>query len=1132
MIFSRYSTSPKERIVQFTPSYLEDVAERLSVHIKEILEPVQEFLTRHTFDALASYGFDNGISTTSLEDNEESDSLIEELRKIPHPKTEPLQVLQQFLQVLETFGPWCACRSLILLIHSVEKLKVRTPYERHYLLLGALHTRFVIVQKTMLSEFHKYQPIEVLERFSTPKLRAVLDVLRRFDLTHPVEPIRKRPEPKIDEDEDGDAFDADESAIEERQKGKGCGKKKNVKFDNKGKKGGKNNRKRHDKGKKICEDGQEVQSQKEEEVGETEEPKQEETKENKIPGGDVINELAIKEQLQPEPKIVENGIHEGEHDRVNEIELEKVKETVGNLEDKVDETKEELNPPAEQKKSHHRRKPSAHRNRFSKKSKIFHRIDESSLCGIIFVENRFDARILFHYLREASFADPKLLGLNPTIAIDPNPEYAKDSREAEMEHKRREECLKRFRYREANILIGTSLLEEGIELPKANLVIRFDPAKSFRSYLFSKGRAQGFDAEYYAFSTKDCLSHSLRQLSTYKVVEKCLLSRSIIPKPEHHFSEQEWDSLFPKFKSAKLSNAIAIVNRYCARLPSDTFTRLVPLWSIQSVDEKHSCCLRLPINSPVKWIIKGVPMPSVSLAKQAVALQTVMILHSNGELDDSLMPIGKESVRQEPDLYDGDDTVDEDCGEFRPGSTKRRQYYNKQLAPELTKCLPCPKTSAYLYWIKMILSCPLPDEQNTRGRKLHPPENASQCFGIILANPISPLPPFPIYTRCGEVQVQLVRVVVNNESSLQLTEENVERISAFHHYTFTSVLRLDKYLTLFDPMLSENSYYVVPLKKIKFSETEETVAVDWDFVDLIWKEKDTLRPKMKTDEDRKDYEFKPEDYLDAVVMPWYRNHDVPQYFYVAEICENLTPRSQFPGCEFKTFEEYYNKKYTISIQDANQPLLDVDHTSARLNFLTPRYVNRKGMALPTSSESTKKAKRENLEQKQILVPELCAIHPFTASLWRQAVCLPCILYRINCILLANNIRIVVASQVHGLGRPVLPMDFQWGALSFGWTLSDVVAASSNLVAVEEEEKENGPKKKKCKRKLPEESDVKCNGENEGVDNEDKAEPKENGEVENGGEEEELTGFAKAAKEAPSAAMSLAESLLLNEKLLG
>ena len=39
--------------------------------------------------------------------------------------------------------------------------------------------------------------------------------------------------------------------------------------------------------------------------------------------------------------------------------------------------------------------------------------------------------------------------------------------------------------------------------------------------------------------------------------------------------------------------------------------------------------------------------------------------------------------------------------------------------------------------------------------------------------------------------------------------------------------------------------------------------------------------------------------------------------------------------------------------------------SPRLNFLTPRYVNRKGVALPTSSEETKKNKRENLEQKQV-----------------------------------------------------------------------------------------------------------------------------------------------------------------------
>lgn len=78
-------------------------------------------------------------------------------------------------------------------------------------------------------------------------------------------------------------------------------------------------------------------------------------------------------------------------------------------------------------------------------------------------------------------------------------------------------------------------------------------------------------------------------------------------------------------------------------------------------------------------------------------------------------------------------------------------------------------------------------------------------------------------------------------------------------------------------------------------------------------------------------------------------------------------------------------------------------------------MNRKGVALPTSSEETKRAKRENLEQKQILIPELCMIHPFPASLWRQAVCLPCVLYRINALLLADEIRTIVAQEI-GLGQ--------------------------------------------------------------------------------------------------------------------
>jgi endoribonuclease Dicer len=149
-------------------------------------------------------------------------------------------------------------------------------------------------------------------------------------------------------------------------------------------------------------------------------------------------------------------------------------------------------------------------------------------------------------------------------------------------------------------------------------------------------------------------------------------------------------------------------------------------------------------------------MPAEYLAKQAVALQTVMVLHANGELDDDLNPVGKEGVMPEPDLCVVDDIHEEEAGEFRPGSTKRRQYYDKQLATELVHCVPSVGNQICLYWLSMVLTCPLPDEQNTRGRKLHPPELATQSFGILLSKEIEMVPSFPIYTRCGEVQIQLV----------------------------------------------------------------------------------------------------------------------------------------------------------------------------------------------------------------------------------------------------------------------------------------------------------------------------------------------------------------------------------------
>lgn len=132
----------------------------------------------------------------------------------------------------------------------------------------------------------------------------------------------------------------------------------------------------------------------------------------------------------------------------------------------------------------------------------------------------------------------------------------------------------------------------------------------------------------------------------------------------------------------------------------------------------------------------------------------------------------------------------------------------------MTDCRPTVGVPTYLYHIKMVLSCPLPEEQNTRGRRIYPPEESDIGFGILTLKKIPKLCPFPIYTRSGEVQVELKL----SKNSVVLDSNQIERIYTFLNYTFTNVLRLQKYLMIFDPNASENSYVIVPVKKCEFKE--------------------------------------------------------------------------------------------------------------------------------------------------------------------------------------------------------------------------------------------------------------------------------------------------------------------------
>jgi hypothetical protein len=123
----RYSVVPKERIIPLNPTFLQELPFKFSQELVAALGSLKMFLQNHGFDPVAAFGYDPNacaVALPSSDNNDETDSIAEELKKINHPTDEPLQLIRQFESVLENFGPWCAGRSLILLLKMVDRLKV------------------------------------------------------------------------------------------------------------------------------------------------------------------------------------------------------------------------------------------------------------------------------------------------------------------------------------------------------------------------------------------------------------------------------------------------------------------------------------------------------------------------------------------------------------------------------------------------------------------------------------------------------------------------------------------------------------------------------------------------------------------------------------------------------------------------------------------------------------------------------------------------------------------------------------------------------------------------------------------------------------------------------------------------
>lgn len=219
-------------------------------------------------------------------------------------------------------------------------------------------------------------------------------------------------------------------------------------------------------------------------------------------------------------------------------------------------------------------------------------------------------------------------------------------------------------------------------------------------------------------------------------------------------------------------------------------------------------------------------------------------------------------------------------------------------------------------------------------------------------------------------------------------------------------------------------YFIIVL------DDSSTWGIDWHFISNVQDHPyHDIKKKSFASIDRAMYNDNA--FTDAVVLKSYKmecwKYEKPSFHHVIRISEKTPCSASTFSIQDKTFKGYYKHKYNITIQNDNQKLLETFTNQATVNW-KPIYTSVRE-TFDSTLELLSKSKRRHAEYQEFLIPELCIIHPFPSSFFLQVQYLPTVLFRLNSLLLAEEIRQDVA-KCGLVGKIELPPKHSWPSLNF------------------------------------------------------------------------------------------------------
>uniref|UniRef100_A0A6P7GJE9 Endoribonuclease Dicer-like n=1 Tax=Diabrotica virgifera virgifera TaxID=50390 RepID=A0A6P7GJE9_DIAVI len=235
------------------------------------------------------------------------------------------------------------------------------------------------------------------------------------------------------------------------------------------------------------------------------------------------------------------------------------------------------------------------------------------ICCIVFTQRRSTAQILFHILNALSQNYPQYSYIKANFIVGHNSNPYNDTRELLYLHKKNKQILNDFTNKDINVLVSSNVLEEGVDVPKCSLVIKYDCPMDYRSYVQSKGRARHKESLYYVMVEVGTYRSFTQRVNGYKKIED-MLNQYLVGRNDEReeISEEDLQAMYnedeippyfakPGGACVTMLSAISLLCQYCTSLSSDVYSDAAPEWYKKDSfeDGKVSVVILLPTGSHI-----------------------------------------------------------------------------------------------------------------------------------------------------------------------------------------------------------------------------------------------------------------------------------------------------------------------------------------------------------------------------------------------------------------------------------------------------------------------------------------------------------------------------------------------------